>query len=188
MVSSLRPRLAILWEDTESLNKFGTARRLKRLYMVFQMGFGSSISNSTNAAMHKPYVSSSRSMEHTDQSKGLRDHPKYRLEQPNILNRATPESASFRGAGSSHQSGSPMPRLSPCDTIFSPGRYTANGRSIFVGNLPPSAIEEGVLQIFSVYGDIIHIEIIRKAFANGQSSLCFPFQKTLLTLDSLCFC
>ncbi len=41
--------------------------------------------------------------------------------------------------------------------------------SIFVGNLPPSADEEQLRQLFGQFGRVNQVEIIRKPSVNGES-------------------
>ena len=64
-----------------------------------------------------------------------------------------------------------MQRSSPGHMLPSPMRRAATDlRSIFVGNLPHSALEAELWDLFHVYGHILHIEIIRKPSVNCWSS------------------
>lgn len=91
----------------------------------------------------------------------FRDHPVYRLEQPPL-----PEEVRPRQGGRKHASMSPMQRSSPGHILPSPQyasrRANADLCSIFVGNLPPNATDPQLREIFSIFGPITHVEIVRK--------------------------
>lgn len=54
--------------------------------------------------------------------------------------------------------------------------------SVFVGGLPPHATQERLREIFQVYGQILHIELIQKPSVNrmSSSSLSFPHEQSLI--------
>lgn len=101
---------------------------------------------------------------YTDQIKGLRDNPRFRLEQP-----PTPENVRFRNAANTFQAGSPMQRSSPSHNMFSPGRR--DQCSIFVGGLPATVTMDGLGLLFMHYGNIMNIEIIRKS--SGKTCMLY---------------
>ena len=84
-----------------------------------------------------------------------------------------PDDIRYRMGSRSNQS-SPMQR--------SPGQFVSNLTSpqgamrratdvcsIFVGNLPPSADEQELRQLFGQFGRINSVELIRKPSVNGKS-------------------
>ncbi|KAL9132292.1 MAG: hypothetical protein Q9175_006532 [Cornicularia normoerica] len=91
----------------------------------------------------------------------FRDHSVYRLEQPPL-----PEEVRPRQGGRKHPSMSPMQRSSPGRMLPSPQyasrRANADLCSIFVGNLPPDATDAQLRDMFSMFGPINHVEIVRK--------------------------
>ena len=105
-------------------------------------------------------------------SKIFRDHPVYRLEQPPL-----PEEVRSRQGGRQFPSLSPMQRSSPGRMLPSPQsasrRANADLCSIFVGNLPPNATESQLREMFSMFGAIAHVEIVRKPSVHGTSVLLY---------------
>ena len=86
-----------------------------------------------------------------------------------------PDDIRYRLGGRSNQS-SPMQRspgqlgsgfTSPQVAI----RRATDICSVFVGNLPPSAEEEQLRELFGQLGRINQVEIIRKPSVNGMSDL-----------------
>ncbi|KAL8659689.1 MAG: hypothetical protein Q9226_000314 [Calogaya cf. arnoldii] len=109
-------------------------------------------------------------------SKGFRDDPTYRLEQPKM-----PEDMRTRlnvrsGASPMHRE---MPRVSPARYAGSPQaamvRRASDMCSIFVGNLPPDATDDKLRELFGMYGRIAHIEIVRKPSVNSAGVNTFAF-------------
>ncbi len=94
----------------------------------------------------------------------------YRLEQPPL-----PEEVRPRQGGRKYSSVSPMQRSSPARMLPSPQsasrRANADSCSIFVGNLPPNATDSQLREIFSMFGPITHVEIVRKPSVHGTSIL-----------------
>ena len=125
--------------------------------------------------MRKRYVrpSCNFSLPFADLSKVFRDHPVYRLEQPPL-----PEEVRPRQGGRKYQSTSPMQRSSPGRMLPSPQsasrRANADLCSIFVGNLPPNATDPQLREMFSIFGPIIHVEIVRKPSVHGTSISFLP--------------
>ena len=68
-----------------------------------------------------------------------------------------------------------MQRASPGRMLPSPQsaskRANADLCSIFVGNLPPDATDAQLREIFSMFGPITHVEIVRKPSVHGTSIL-----------------
>ena len=68
-----------------------------------------------------------------------------------------------------------MQRASPGRMLPSPQsasrRANADLCSIFVGNLPPDATDTQLREIFSMFGPITHVEIVRKPSVHGTSIL-----------------
>lgn len=133
------------------------------------MGFGLCSRSSKIAVMHKQSVDISHLRRTTDNGKGFRDDPTYRLEQPRV-----PEDTRTRLGGRHHQSPmSPMARSTPGNinhNFVSPQtamRRATDLCSIFVGNLPPNTEEEHLRELFGAYGRISHVEIVRKPSVNG---------------------
>lgn len=54
-------------------------------------------------------------------------------------------------------------------------RANADLCSIFVGNLPPDATDQQLRKIFSIFGPITHVEIVRKPSVHGTSILISMF-------------
>lgn len=103
-------------------------------------------------------------------SKGFRDDPTYRLEQPKM-----PEDMRQRLGARSYPLAMPQrQRFSPARLGHSPQAMMTRATdmcSIFVGNLPHTVNEDQLRELFGLYGRIAHIELVRKPSANGQSAL-----------------
>ena len=113
---------------------------------------------------------------YTDLSKIFRDHPAYRLEQPPL-----PEEVRPRQGGRKYPSMSPIQRSTPGRMLPSPQyatrRANADLCSIFVGNLPADAADVQLRDMFSMFGPIINVEIVRKPSVHGNSmAICICAQ------------
>lgn len=66
---------------------------------------------------------------------------------------------------------SPLRRLTQAHTYVSPQsalRRAQDSCSIFVGNLPATADEQSLNEVFGANGQVHKIEIVRKAAVNGR--------------------
>lgn len=119
-----------------------------------------------------------------DLSKIFRDHPVYRLEQPPL-----PDEVRSRQGGRQYPSMSPMQRSSPGRMLPSPQsasrRANADLCSIFVGKLPLNATDPQLREMFSMFGPITHVEIVRKPSVHGTSILPH-LRTTQLNFGSRC--
>ena len=108
----------------------------------------------------------------TDFFKGFRDHAIYRLEQPPVPdNLRTRHGRQQRGLPT-NMGVSPTQGRSPGRMLPSPMRRGVTDMcSIFVGGLPPNATQDRLREMFQVYGQILHIELIQKPSVNSVSSL-----------------
>lgn len=124
------------------------------------------------------WPNSDLSLPYADLMKIFRDHPVYRLEQPPL-----PEDVRSRQGGRQYTSLSPMQRSSPGRMLPSPQsasrRANADQCSIFVGNLPPNATDSQLRELFSTFGPIIHVEIVRKPSVHGASILLSICERVL---------
>ena len=92
-----------------------------------------------------------------------------------------PDDIRYRMGSRSNQS-SPMQRSpgQPGASFPSPQmamRRATDVCSIFVGNLPPSADEEQLRQLFGQFGRINQVEVIRKPSVNGKSGERIAFEE-----------
>ena len=62
-------------------------------------------------------------------------------------------------------------------------RANADLCSIFVGNLPPDATDPQLREIFSTFGPITHVEIVRKPSVHGTSILFFVRASPLIVIS-----
>lgn len=108
----------------------------------------------------------------------------YRLEQPPIPDDLrTRHGARQQRVLPSAMGVSPIQRPSPGRMLPSPMRRAATDIcSIFVGGLPPHATQERLREMFQVYGQTLHIELIQKPSVNSMSSssLSFPHEMSLI--------
>ncbi len=91
-----------------------------------------------------------------------------------------PDDIRYRMGSRSNQS-SPMQRSPglPGSNFTSPQavmRRATDICSIFVGNLPPSADEEQLRQVFGQFGRINQVEIVRKPSVNGECGEQIAFE------------